>query len=234
MKLTCPCERVTLSLPDEKLPASGRFLVGCPECGKRVRITRSPYGTKATFAEDPASAAENGQPQTAPEVEIQDAATLLPEVHETPEAPEAPPERFITPAPIPPGRISAFLALADGAFSLAAKIFFRESGHYLRRAGTDMAEAAADLRVNGHELCLIEDTPDFAPLVAETLSWPGDRRKKTAVILLGEYEDFDVKSAFYKGVDAVLNKSDSAEAAKRLETAVQNFRRRARGRKQAS
>ena len=237
MKITCPCERVTLSLPDEKLPPAGRFLVGCPECGKRVRITRSPYGTEATFAETPVGtpedvpaattpgrAPETGQPETAPE------ALRLAAAPETPDGPDAPPERCITPAPIPPGRASAFLALTDGAFLTASKAFFRESGHYLRRAGTDMEEAAVDLRVNGHELCLIEDLPEFAPLLAETLAWPGDRRRETAVILLGEYEDFDVKSAFYKGVDAVLNKADSAEAADRLDTAVKNFRRRAKGR----
>jgi len=222
MKLTCPCERVTLSLPDEKLPASGRFLVGCPECGKRVRITRTPYGTEAAFAEEPAAAnAEAG-------------ATPPSERPEVPETPERPPQRYIVPDPIPPGRTSAFLALANEAFSLAAKAFLRESGHYPRKACADMEEAAADLRVNGHELCLIEDIPEFAPLLAETLSWPGDRRRRTAVVLVGEYDDFDVKSAFYKGVDAVLNKSEPAEAAKRLKTALQNFRRRTKAPESAS
>ncbi len=227
MKITCPCERVTLSLPDEKLPASGRFVVGCPECGKKVRISRSPYGTEAAFAGE---AALEG---------------LLPNLRSAPEAKEsaaspgeadAPPaaSRFIAPRPIPPERSSVFAALGEANAFLAVKAYCREHGHYLRKAPQDILEAVCDLRVNPHALCLIEDAPEFAALIEETLAFTGERRRKTAVILLGDYEDFDPKSAFYKGADAVLNISETADFPARLFAAAGVFRRRAARREQAS
>jgi len=236
MKINCPCERVTLSLPDEKLPAAGRFVIGCPECGKKVRISRSPYGTEAAFADE--AAAENGAPQAAqqaPDLGALAEQDAPPAANaDASAAAEAVRPRFVAPRPIPPERPSLFAAVRDANVFLAIKAYAREQGHYLRKAPQDPDEAACDLRLNPHALCLIEDAPEFAGLVAETLALSGERRRVTGVVLLGDFEDFDPKSAFYKGADAVLQKSETADFPARLDAAVRIFRRRAARREKVS
>ena len=84
----------------------------------------------------------------------------------------------------PPGALVAFVYLKNPLWKAAAESFFRDAGYYcVFPASPD--EARGKLRLQHHDVVLIEDEEETASIFSVINSWRGLQRRECNVILVG-------------------------------------------------
>ena len=177
----------------------------CPSCQKELNIPDDKVPDAARFALT--------CPYCRDKVTLErDAASPSGETRAAPEKPAQPELPVVEPEAFPPGSKVVFLSLHDSAWKGAVESFFKEKGYHLS-SSDDVLEAVAKLRLNHYDVLVTEDSEECASLMAEVNSWPGFRRRGLNCILVGENAaSLQPQTAFEKGVNFYLNKSDAGKA----------------------
>lgn len=138
-----------------------------------------------------------------------------------PAAPTSPPS--VEPDIFPPGAKVAALALQDAQWSEALRDSFENQGYHVCLL-EDVREAMGKLRVNAYDVVVIQDTERFRPLAEQIHAWPGARRRKTNLVLIGE-EGASLHSglAFMKAADSYFHRADHVRATDLVSAALLAF-----------
>jgi len=199
MQFNSPYINKEFTIPDEKLPAADRFSMKCPFTGKKMLFLRLGDKIKVTAGE--ASRPDEPEEPAKP-------ALKLPQVE---------------PDVYPPGAKVAFLYLQDGGWTSGAEAFFKGHEHYVS-SSADELEAVAKLRLNDYDVLVVQDGAGSVVLQEEISAWPGTKRRRTNVVLVGGAGgSHDPKAAFAKGANSYLALSDGAKAADLLEGALTGY-----------
>lgn len=129
----------------------------------------------------------------------------------------------VEPDIFPPGAKVAALALHDAQWSEVLRDSFRDLGYHISLL-EDAETALGKLRVNAYDMIVIQEGGPFHVLTEKISSWPGTKRRKTNLVLIGE----DGKSlhpglAFKKGADSYFHRTDHARAMDLVSAAAQTF-----------
>ncbi|MBU1001332.1 MAG: hypothetical protein KKE73_02295 [Proteobacteria bacterium] len=199
MQFTSPYSNKEFTLPDEKLPSADRFSMKCPFTGKKILFMRVGDKIRVTAGEQAHEAA--------PEAPVKP-ALILPQVE---------------PDVYPPGSKVAFLYLQDSTWATAAQTLFKGHDYYISNAADEL-EAIAKLRLNEYDVLVAEDGEAGVRLQEEVASWPGGKRRRTNVVLVGSGgTSNDPKAAFVKGANAYFALSDGAKASDLLDGALTGY-----------
>lgn len=195
MQVTCSSCQNVLNIPDEKIPASGRFNVKCPHCANKILVEGAP----ATQRREAPAKKVSAPPK--PELNLP----------------------AVEPDIIPPGTEAAFVFVQDGGWKSAAKAWLEQKGYFVGGADDEL-EAIAKLRLNSYAVLILEDFDGSRRLRDEVAMWPGHKRRETNLILLGtEAKSLDQNLAFRNGANFYMNTSDGENAPELLESAIQGY-----------
>lgn len=194
MRTVCPNCERQLIIADEKIPPGASFKLLCPECKKS--FTMSPNTGTGREAE-----------------------TTPPQAADLPQAVDLP----LEPDFFPPGVKIALLVLRDKAWTDSLQGLFKDQSFFVT-ATDDPTQALSKLKVNEYDVVILEDSDRDQPLLLLIHAWPGTRRRKTNVVLIGE----ETKSlhpgvSFRKGVDFYFHSQDHAQARGLLQAALEGF-----------
>lgn len=142
-----------------------------------------------------------------------DAETTSPPAIDSPQEPDF----------FPPGAKIALLVLRDKAWADSLQGLLKDQSFYVT-ATDDPAQALSKLNVNEYDVVILEDHDRDQPLLRLIHAWPGTRRRKTNVVLIGE----EAKSlhpgvSFRKGVDFYFHSQGHAQARALLQAAIEGF-----------
>ncbi len=129
----------------------------------------------------------------------------------------------VEPEVIPPGVSTVFNFVSDPEWKERIKGHFSELGYHHSEA--DTAEIArARIRMNDYDVIVIEDRPESALVIEEISTWPGIKRRRANIALLGEEKkSLDPVVAFEKGVNSYLNKADVKNATELLDAVLRSY-----------
>jgi len=194
MEILCSSCRKRIAIPDEKIPQASTFTFICPYCRERVTVEK-----KA-----PAFSAE----ETALKHAVPDADS---------EGMQVDLDSF------PPGVRSVFVYIRDARWKGLVEDFFRQREYYcvIPEAVT---QARGKLRLQHHDVVVIEDSTETASLITEVNHWRGLQRRESNVVLLGsDSPSLGPDEAFIRGVNTYLNREDLERAGELLGACLEGY-----------
>lgn len=187
----------------------------CPNCEKQLLIADEKIPPEASFR---LICPECKQPFT---VSLPKAGTGMGKASGTDSSPDiaSPPE----PDFFPPGAKIALLVLRDQTWTKSLQGLLKDQGLHVT-AMDDPKQALSKLKVNAYDLVILEDSAWSRPVLLQIHSWPGSKRRKTNVALLGvETKSLHPGDSFRKGVDFYFHSQDHAQARGLLRAAMEEF-----------
>lgn len=129
----------------------------------------------------------------------------------------------VEPDIFPPGAKVVALALHDAQWSETLRDSFQDLGYHISLL-EDVDTALGKLKVNVYDVIVIQEGGSFHVLVEQIHSWPGTKRRKTNLVLIGEDgESLHPGLAFKKGADSYFHRTDHARTMDLVSSAVQTF-----------
>ena len=129
----------------------------------------------------------------------------------------------IEPDNFPPGAKTAFLYVFDKDWKKGIISFLEKKGFYISEAEEEDI-GVQKLRINPYNVIFIEEK-NATPLLNEISSWPGNQRRETNVILIGDRaKSFDLMTAFISGVNCYLSIHDKENMEDVLEEAMARYK----------
>jgi hypothetical protein len=114
----------------------------------------------------------------------------------------------VEPDAIHPGTKAALFFVADDDWRQGAREFFARKGYYCVLPET-VAVARLKLRLQHHDVILVQDNEGCTPLWEVIDGWRGlDRRRRNVIMLREDVESLRWDQAFVRGVNACLALGD--------------------------
>jgi len=188
--------------------------ITCPSCQKKLAIPDEKIPPGAQFK------------ATCPECNhlFTVFARSMPDQDDQPKATTAATMASIPePDVFPPGTRTALLVMRDQAWIDPLTASLRDQNYQVAILD-DPALSLAKLTINAYDLAVFEDSDEYRTLMGQIHSWPGTKRRKINVVLIGdEGKSLHPGLSFTRGVDCYLHQKDHARAHQLLQAAMEGF-----------
>ncbi len=183
--------------------------ITCPNCQKQLSIADEKIPAGSVFKAVCPGCKES--------FTVDAPVSVKPQPRPTAQASPVEPDIF------PPGAKVVALALHDAPWSETLRNSFQDLGYHISLL-EDAETALGKLEVNAYDMIIIQEGGPFHALIELIHSWPGAKRRKTNLVLIGEDgESLHPGLAFKKGADSYFHRTDHARAMDLVSAAVQTF-----------
>ena len=194
MEILCLSCGKRIAIPDEKIPQASKFTFLCPYCRERVTVDKEAL---------PSLTEDTARRHAVPDFRSEEMQVEL--------------DAF------PPGVRTVFMYLHDTRWKNRVEDFFCQKNYYCVLPAVP-AEARGKLRLQHHDVVVIEDSVQTASLMEEINRWRGLQRRESNVVLLGSgASSLQPEEAFLRGVNTYLNLEDSERAGELLDACLKGY-----------